>query len=160
MKYTKSELREAKNRIDDILYKLNDKLPYVRTKDGWNWMYHKLVGDNLEELNQVLAPLKTHIIDNDDYSLAVEMNDKVTPVWKDYCKRANRGEFDVRQAPYPNDVEIEDGFLTNEREIHSEAIPVQATISDLRAWIKEQEPNPNQLNPTADTFWRIGHFAG
>ena len=48
MKYTKSELREAKNRIEDILYKLNDKLPYVRTKDGWNWMYHKLVGDNLE----------------------------------------------------------------------------------------------------------------
>ena len=153
MKYTKSELREAKNRIDDILYKLNDKLPYVRTKDGWNWMYHKLVGDNLEELNQVLAPLKTHIIDNDDYSLAVEMNDKVTPVWKEYCKRANRGEFDVRQDPYPDDVKIEDGFLTNEREIHSEAIPVQVTISDLRAWIKEQEPNPNQLNPTADTFF-------
>lgn len=153
MKYTKSELREAKNRIENILYKLSDKLPYVRTKDGWNWMYHKLVGDNLEELNQVLAPLKTHIIDNDDYSFAVEMNDKVTPVWKDYCKRANRGEFDIRQEPYPVDMDIEDGFLTNEREVHSEAFPVQATIRDLRAWIKEQEPS--QTSPLLEAFFKV-----
>lgn len=153
MQYTKSELRKAKSRIKEILHKLSDKLPYVRTKDGWNWMYHKLVGDNLEELNQELVPVNTHIMDNDDYSCAVEINDMVAPVWKEYCKRANRGEFDVRQDPYPDDMDIEDGFLTNTREVHSEAFPVQATINELQTWIKEQKPL--QTSSTTDSFFRV-----
>lgn len=123
MEYTKSEVRKAIERIKKILKSIGDNVPYIRIENGFNLMRWSVVQDKLKELNEELSPLKDHIIDNDDYTIANKLNDLITPVWNDYCTRANNGDFDT----------------------HKEAYPIQAIISDLREWIVEyEEERPKQ----------------
>lgn len=119
MGYSKSEIRKAIEGIEKELNTIKNYVPGIRIVDvGINWMNRMVVGRALGKLNEELAPLKDYIIDNDDYTLAKKLNDLITPVWSDYCTRANKGDFD---------------------EIHKEAYPVQAIITDLRKWIGEYE---------------------
>ena len=130
MEYTKSEIREAKKRIDKELATIKNNVQYIHTDIGLDLMWWSVVGNALKTLHNELAPLKKHIIDTDNYSLAIEINDKITPVWNEYCTRTNKGDF----------------------ETHKEAYPVQTIINDLREWIKEQEAT--QTKPTTEAFFK------
>ena len=125
MEYTKSEVREAKKRIEHELKKIDDWLPSVPN----NWMGWVMITSSLEALKYVLNPLKTHIIDNDDFNLAIEINNMVSPVWDDYFGRVNRKELGA----------------------HSATWEVYDIIKDLRDWIGEYEAkHPKQPDtPTA-----------
>lgn len=128
MRYTKSELREAKKSIEKECNAIIDNAPYIHTDAGFNVMCNVLVVSALRNLLKTLPSLKAHIIDNDDYNLALEINKIISPAWNVYCSRANVGEF----------------------ETHSEAHLIQNTITDLRDWIKEQEPSHSK--PTTEGF--------
>ena len=119
MIYTKSEIREAKKRIAHELKQINNYLPVQES----NWLPWHMVLSSLKALEWVLKPLKTHIIDNDDYALAVEINKMITPVWYDYCKNAK------------DDVSLQ----------HQLAYEVQDIIKDLRDWIGEYEAEHPEL---------------
>ena len=119
MIYTKSEIREAKKRIAHELKQINKYLPVQES----NWLPWHMVLSSLKALEWVLKPLKTHIIDNDDYALAVEINKMITPVWYDYCKNAK------------DDVSLQ----------HQLAYEVQDIIKDLRDWIGEYEAEHPEL---------------
>lgn len=123
MEYTKSEIRKTKERIEKTLKSISETAPYIQIENGIDLMWWGVVRLKLKELHEELAPLKDHIIDNDDYTFANKLNDLIKPVWSDYCTRANNGDF----------------------ETHKEAYPVQAIITDLRKWIGEyEEEHPKQ----------------
>lgn len=113
MEYSKSVIREKKKRIEYELKRIGQYLPEIDN----TWVSWHMILSALVALKSVLDPLKTHIIDNDDYSLAIEINGMLTPVWNDYC-----------------DCAIGDVSLK-----HQEAYEFQDVIDDLRAWIKEYE---------------------
>ena len=126
MIYTKSEIREAKKRITHELKRIKEYLPVQES----NWLPWHMVLSSIQALNYVLKPLKTYIIDNDDYNLAVEINKMITPVWYDYCANAK-----------------DDASLQ-----HQQAYEVQDIINDLRDWIGEYEAeHPKQEQPTTAT---------
>lgn len=123
MEYTKSEIREAKKRIEHELKIIEERLPDIDK----SWVPYTLILSALEALKFILDPIKTHIIDNDDYTLAVWINNKITPVWYNYCNVAK-----------------DDGTLK-----HQSAYDVQGIIEDLRNWIGEyEEEHPEQDAPT------------
>ena len=131
MELSKSEIWEMKKRI---ISKLNDISMYLPSIDK-GWVSWHLILSALVVLKQYLDPIKRHIIDNDVYSLALEMNGLITPVWSDYCNVKN-----------------EDGSLK-----HQEAYELEYIISDLRKWIKDYEKahpkqpeTPTYIPPTKD----------
>ncbi len=113
MEYSKSVIREKKKRIEYELKRIGQYLPDIDN----TWVSWHMILSALVALKSVLDPLKTHIIDNDDYSLALEINGMITPVWNDYCDCA-KGDVSLK---------------------HQEAYELQDVINDLRAWIKEYE---------------------
>lgn len=113
MEYTKSEIREATKRIKHELEQIEDWLPSVPN----NWMGWVMITSSLEALKYVLNPLKTHIIDNDDFDIAIEINNLISPVWDDYFGRVSSKEL----------------------EAHSATWEVYDLIKDLRDWIGEYE---------------------
>lgn len=118
MGYSKSEIREAKKRIAHELNIIKERLPDIDK----NWMASTLILRSLLTLKYVVDPLKTHIIDNDDYNLAIELNSMITPVWNEYCNSAK------------DDVSLK----------HQEAYDLKDIISDLREWIGEYETGHSQ----------------
>lgn len=126
MEYSKNEIREAKKRIAHELKIIEGRLPDIDN----SWMASALILRSLVALKHVLGPIKTHIIDIDDYPLAVELNAMIAPVWNQYCNSAK-----------------DDESLK-----HQEAYDLQDIISDLREWLGEYEAaHPKQPDTPTST---------
>ena len=77
----------------------------------------------LEDMNRELKPLLTHIMDNDDYNLAIKINKDITPVWNDYSDNVNSKRLEASKATWE----------------------VNTLIKRLRKWKKEyEEEHPQQ----------------
>lgn len=77
----------------------------------------------LEDMNRELKPLLTHIMDNDDYTLAIKINKDITPVWNDYSDNVNSKRLEASEATWE----------------------VNTLIKRLRKWKKEyEEEHPQQ----------------
>ena len=132
MEYTKSEIREQKKRIKHELKKIEDWLPYTEN----NWMSWVMITSALEALKRVLSPLKTHIIDNDDFNVAVDINNMLVPVWDVYFDKVNSKEL----------------------EAHSATWDVYDIIKDLRDWIGEyEEEHPKQKTKKSSPKTKVSH---
>lgn len=129
MEYTKSEIREAKKRIKHELKIIEDRLPDIDK----SWLPYTLILSASEALKFILDPLKTHIIDNDDYPFAVWINNEITPIWSKYWNIA-KDDVSLQRTP---------------------AYEIQDIIEDLRDWIGEyeaehlQQPNTPTNSPSA-----------
>lgn len=125
MELSKSEIWEMMKRLESKLSDINTYLPSVDK----GWVSWHMILSSLIVSKGVLEPLKTHIIDNDDYKLALELDSMITPAWSNYCACLN-----------------DDGSMK-----HQDAYELEYIIDDLRKWIKKYEgAHPKQ--PETPTF--------
>ena len=93
---TKSEIREARERLEKALETIKKWLPCVDS----NLMVYVMIPPALEDMNRELKPLLTHIMDNDDYNLAIKINKDITPVWNDYSDNVNSKRLEASEATW------------------------------------------------------------
>lgn len=116
---TKSEIIEARERLEKALETIKKWLPCVDS----NLMVYVMIPPALEDMNRELKPLLTHIMDNDDYNLAIKINKDITPVWNDYSDNVNSKRLEASEATWE----------------------VNTLIKRLRKWKKEyEEEHPQQ----------------
>lgn len=126
---TKSEIIEARERLEKALETIKKWLPCVDS----NLMVYVMIPPALEDMNRELKPLLTHIMDNDDYNLAIKINKDITPVWNDYSDNVNSKRLEASEATWE----------------------VNTLIKRLRKWKKEyeeehpQQPDTPTANPSA-----------
>lgn len=126
---TKSEIIEARERLEKALETIKKWLPCVDS----NLMVYVMIPPALEDMNRELKPLLTHIMDNDDYNLAIKINKDITPVWNDYSDNVNSKRLEASKA----------------------TCEVNTLIKRLRKWKKEyeeehpQQPDTPTANPSA-----------
>lgn len=123
---TKSEIIEARERLEKALETIKKWLPCVDS----NLMVYVMIPPALEDMNRELKPLLTHIMDNDDYNLAIKINKDITPVWNDYSDNVNSKRLEASEATWE----------------------VNTLIKRLRKWEKEyEEEHPQQPDTPNNT---------
>jgi hypothetical protein len=138
MEYTKSQIRKITEEQKAVIFKaletIDENVAYIRTEEGYHILCKMYVDGALEKLEKALDTISDLIVDTDNYTLGVEIFEKLMPVWQKYCTFANRGVF----------------------EIHEAAHKVQGIINYLKKWIKEQEPK-SSVNDSLTAFERLAH---
>ena len=123
---TKSEIREKRKHIEHELYTIKEQLPSIDK----NCMPSTLILRALMAIQFNLDPIRIHIINNDDYPLALEINGMIAPVWSEYCNIKNdNGSYK-----------------------HQEAYELEYIINDLQNWIDEYETKHLKKNTKKNTI--------
>ena len=124
MEYTKNMIREAKKRVIQSLDLINKNLP----GKGDEIIYPYLVDCGIDDLSFNLNIIQPYIVNEDAYTLAVDMINKVEPVLDDY-------------------------FSCTEGEIRNlSAHEARSVIKDLKEWMHEYEAeHPELVQPDSPT---------
>lgn len=135
MEYTKSEIRELKNLIDDDLAILKHYTK-IYIPDPLIGIQELCLADfAVTGLDAHLKCMKKYIIDTDNYDLAVEIKGKVTPVWEKYIEKVTNEDERKRLNTEPG---------------HPHFSNIRDTMLDWLDWLDEYEAeHPKQ--PTTPT---------
>lgn len=128
---TKSEIWEAKKLIKSGV---EDIMEHLQRKT--NWASRAVILRAFEGIKRTISPIITHIIDNDDYTTAVEINSIITPVFDGYFGN-EPSEADFDREPEKNILRAENRSAYDFRDL----------VMDLRNWISEYEKQPHEPTP-------------
>lgn len=142
MEYTKSEIRELKNLIDDDLAILKHYTK-IYIPDPLIGIQELCLADfAVTGLDAHLKCMKKYIIDTDNYDLAVEIKGKVTPVWEKYIEKVTNEDERKRLNTEPG---------------HLHFSNIRDTMLDWLDWLDEyeaehpkQQDTPNNTPSTKD----------
>ena len=134
MEYTKSEIRELKKLIDEDILKL-EHYTKLYIPDPLTGLADLCIADlAVTELDAHLKCMKNHIVDTDNYDLAVEIEGKVTPVWGKYVEKVTSEDEIQRLGTMPG---------------HLHFSSIRDTMLDWLDWLDEYEAkHPKQDTPT------------
>lgn len=134
MEYSKSEIRELKNLIEEDINKL-EHYTTLYIPDPETGLADLCIADfAVTELDAHLKCMKKHIIDTDNYGLAVEIEGKVTPVWGKYVEKVTNEDEIQRLRTMPG---------------HLHFSSIRETMLDWLNWLDEYEAeHPQQPTPT------------
>lgn len=132
---TKSEIWEAKKLIKSGV---EDIMEHLQRKT--NWASRAVILRAFEGIKRTISPIITHIIDNDDYTTAVEINSIITPVIDGYFGN-EPSEADFDREPEKNILRAENRSAYDFRDL----------VMDLRNWISEYEKQPHETQQVEQT---------
>lgn len=132
---TKSEIWEAKKLIKSGV---EDIMEHLQRKT--NWASRAVILRAFEGIKRTISPIITHIIDNDDYTTAVEINSIITPVFDGYFGN-EPSEADFDREPEKNILRAENRSAYDFRDL----------VMDLRNWISEYEKQIHETKEARQT---------
>lgn len=132
---TKSEIWEAKKLIKSGV---EDIMEHLQRKT--NWASRAVILRAFEGIKRTISPIITHIIDNDDYTTAVEINSIITPVFDGYFGN-EPSEADFDREPEKNILRAENRSAYDFRDL----------VMDLRNWISEYEKQIHETQQVEQT---------
>lgn len=134
MEYTKSEIRELKNLIDNDICIL-ERYTQLYIPDPEMGIVELCIAEKaVTELDTHLKHLKDYCIDTDNYDLAVEIEGKVTPIWENYLEKVTNEEERNRLNSMPGHLHFNN---------------IRDTMLDWLNWLDEYEAeHPKQNTPT------------
>lgn len=136
MEYTKSEIRELKNLIDDDLAILKHYTKIYIPDPPIGIQELCLAEFAVTGLDAHLKCMKKYIIDTDNYDLAVEIKGKVTPVWEKYIEKVTNEDERKRLNTEPG---------------HLHFSNIRDTILDWLDWLDEYEAEHPKQDTTTST---------
>lgn len=102
MGLSKSEIwkktEELKSIISEAISTIKKNLDCIRAGKGSIPECKNEIDEAWEKLDNAVGDTRDLIIDSDNYFLAVEINDKVSLILKEYWIEANKGAFEVHEA--------------------------------------------------------------
>lgn len=102
MGLSKSEIwkktEELKSIISEAISTIKKNLACIRTGKGNIPECKNEIDEAWVKLDNAVGDTRDLIIDSDNYFLAVEINDKVSLIWKEYWIETDKGTFEIHEA--------------------------------------------------------------